>query len=447
MSGCDTGLPAPRRFFAVAAVLASMTLVVLDAGIANVALPTLARALAVAPGQAVLIVTAYQAALVMALLPCAALGERLGYRRVFTAGAGLFTLASVACAAAPSLPWLLAARFVQGLGGAAVMALGVALLRFCVAPARLGAAIGWNAMTVALSAAAAPSLGAAILSVADWPWLYAVNLPIGAAALLAARALPRVEGDGSRLDLTSMALSAGAFAGLILGAEMMAGQTLAAALLIAAGTGSLAVLVRRERPKPAPLIPLDLLRAPSFRLSVIASIACFTGQTAALVALPFLLQHELGQSALTAGLYMTPWPLSVALTAGVAGRLADRIPTAKLCAIGAGVLAAGLAALSLWPPAADPLALAMFAAVCGVGFGLFQVPNNRNMFFAAPLSRSGAAGGMQGAARLTGQTSGAVLMTLLFAAGAAAPRTGLAIGAAMVLLAGLVSLLRLKAPQ
>jgi DHA2 family multidrug resistance protein-like MFS transporter len=215
-------------------------------------------------------------------------------------------------------------------------------------------------------------------------------------------------------------------------------------VLVTAGVASLAALVRREGPKPAPLIPLDLLRAPSFRLSVIASVCCFTGQTAALVALPFLLQHDLKQSALTAGLYMTPWPLSVALTAGLAGRLADRIPTGKLCAIGAGVLATGLAALVFWPLDGDPSALAVFAAVCGVGFGLFQVPNNRNMFFAAPLSRSGAAGGMQGAARLTGQTAGAVLMTLLFTVGPGAPRVGLGVAAVMVLLAGVISIRRLR---
>jgi MFS transporter, DHA2 family, multidrug resistance protein len=327
---------------------------------------------------------------------------------------------------------------------AAVMALGVALMRFAVPPGRFGAVIGWNALTVALSSAAGPTIGAAILSVASWPWLFAVNLPLGAIALLAARALPHPAGTARALDLFSVALNALAFGSLAAGAELVPeAPALAITLLIAAAL-SLAALVRRESPKKAPLIPLDLLRTPSFRLSVIASVCCFMGQTAGLVALPFYLQHGLAQSPLMTGLYITPWPLTVAIVAPIAGRLANRFSTACLCAAGGTCLAAGLAAASFWPLQGDPWLLVPFTALCGLGFGLFNVPNNRNMFLSAPRERSGAAGGMQGTARLAGQTSGAVIMTLLFTLTSidAAPRSGLAVGAALTLAAGLVSTLR-----
>ena len=438
------GLPQPRRGVAVAAVLSAMSLVVLDAGMANVALPTMARALQATPAAAVLIVTAYQTALVMALLPCAALGERLGYRRVFVGGVALFTAASALCALAPSLPWLVLARFVQGLGGAAVMALGVALLRFSVAPGRLGAAIGWNALTVALSAAASPTLGALILAGPGWPWLYLVNLPLGALGLVAARALPDPRGTAQRVDALSVALNGAAFASLVIGAELLPRAPGAALLLLATAAVSMTALVRREALKAAPMIPLDLLARAAFRISVVASVCCFAGQTAGLVALPFYLQNALGQTPLATGLYMTAWPLSVAAAAVVAGRLADRTPTAWLCALGGGCLAVGLAALALWPLQGDPRPLIPFVMVCGLGFGLFQAPNNRNMFLSAPPERSGAAGGMQGTARLTGQTAGAVLMTLLFSLTAmeAAPRIGLGVGALLALAAGLVSVRR-----
>ena len=170
---------------------------------------------------------------------------------------------------------------------------------------------------------------------------------------------------------------------------------------------------------------------------------CFAGQTAGLVALPFYLQRELGQSPLVTGLYMTPWPLSVAATAMVAGRLADRMSTAWLCAAGGGCLGVGLAAISLWPLHGDPRLLIAFATICGLGFGLFQTPNNRNMFLSAPPERSGAAGGMQGTARLAGQTAGAVLMTLLFATTSvtAALRIGLGIGSVLALVASMVSVM------
>jgi DHA2 family multidrug resistance protein-like MFS transporter len=438
------GLAQPRRGLAVVSVLAAMSLAVLDAGMANVALPTMARELNAAPAHAVLVITAYQTALVMALLPCAALGERFGNRRMFQGGVALFVAASVLCALSPTLLWLVCARFLQGLGGAAVMALGVALLRFTVAPDRLGAAIGWNALAVALSSAAAPTLGALIIANGDWTWLFLANLPIGGLALLAALALPSIPGQGARLDLVSMALNGGVFALLVIGAEVLPSSLALGASLLAGAVFVVAGRVRRERPKAAPLVPLDLLRSRSFRLSVVASVCCFTATAAAFVALPFYLQHGLKLSAVAVGLYMSPWALSVAATVTMAGRLSDRVSTATLCAIGGGVLAIGLSAIALWPASGDPLLIVFFAAVCGVGFGLFQVPNNRNMFLAAPPERAGAAGGMQGTARLTGQTAGAVLMTLLFsiASVTSAPRIGIAIGAGLAVAAGLVSILR-----
>lgn len=436
-----------RHVLAVFAVLSAMALVVLDAGIANLALPVMGRALRVAPAQAVLVVTAYQAGLMMALLPAGALGERFGCRPVFAGGVALFAAASAACTLAPSLPWLVAARLAQGLGGAAVMALGVALLRFTVPPGRLGAAIGWNALTVALSAAAAPSLGAAILSLGGWRALFAVNLPLAIAALAAARMLPATPRNRTGPGLASMALNATAFGLLILSVEFATGQPLLAALLAAAGATALAALVRRESPRPAPLIPLDLLRVRALRLSVIASVCCFAGQGAGLLALPFLLQHDLGLSPMAAGLLITAWPLSVAATATVAGRLSDRLPTAWLCAAGGAGLAGGLAGAAFWPLGDKAGALLPFIMLSGVGFGLFQTPNNRNLFLSAPASRSGAAGGLQGSARVTGQTLGALAMTLLFSLTplASGPRVGLAAAAGLALFAALVSLLRAPA--
>jgi MFS transporter, DHA2 family, multidrug resistance protein len=447
-TGADSELREPWRTVAIGSVLSAMALVVLDAAIANVALPTIARSLHVTPAMSVLIVAAYQTALVMGLLPCAAIGESLGYRFVFTVGVALFTGASVACALSPALPWLVAARFVQGFGGAAVMALGVALMRFVVPRERFGTAIAWNALTVALSSAAGPTIGAAILSVANWPWLFGVNLPLGIIALLATRALPRLAGTARGLDLFSVMLNAVVFGSLVVGAELLLTVPMFATALFIAATLGLVGLIRREIPKEAPLIPLDLLRGPAFRISVIASICCFIGQTAGVVALPFYLEHGLGQSPMMTGLYMTPWPLTVAAAAPIVGHLANRVSTAWLCAAGGACLAAGLAAASIWPLEGDSRPLLLFTALCGLGFGLFNVPNNRNMFLSAPPERSGAAGGVQGTARLVGQTTAAVVMTLLFTltSADAAPRFGLAVGAALALTAGLLSTLRISLP-
>ena len=445
-SVAEDGLPVPRRHYATLAIMATLVLVVLDGAIANVALPTIADALNVSPAASVWVVNSYQLALVMALLPCAALGESLGLRRVFTGGVAVFTAASLLCSLAPSLPWLVAARFVQGLGGAAVMALGIALMRFTYPHRLLGAVIGWNATIIALSGAAGPTIGSAILVVSSWPWLFAVNLPVGAIVLVAARALPQPPGTGRKLDLPSAALNAAAFASLVLCVDRATSEPVLAAALLLLSIVSFVALVRREMPSPAPLIPLDLLRSRPFRISVVASVCCFAGQMASYIALPFYLQHSLGQDALATGLYMTPWPLVVAIAGPVSGRLADRMSNGLLCAAGGAILALGLALSAFWPIHGSLWPLVCFLMLSGLGFGIFQTPNNRNMLLSAPRDRSGAAGGMQATARLLGQTAGSVIMALLFTvtSPAAAPRIGLAVSAVLALAGGLVSAMRIS---
>ncbi|WP_260304451.1 MFS transporter [Variovorax sp. Sphag1AA] len=205
------------------------------------------------------------------------------------------------------------------------------------------------------------------------------------------------------------------------------------------------LLVRREMPKSAPLVPLDLLRVHSFRISILASVCCFTGQMASYVALPFFIQHELGQSTAATGLLMTPWPLAVMLAAPLSARLAQRVPTAWLCAAGAACLAGGLALCALWPVHGDPaLPIVLFTSLAGFGFGLFQTPNNQNMLLSAPKERSGAAGGAQGTARLTGLTLGSLLMSLLFGLlpSHGAVQWGLTMAAVAALAGSLLSLSR-----
>ncbi len=441
------GLVGTRRTSAIACVLAALVLVVLDSAIVNVALPAIARSLQATPADAVRVVTAYQMALVMALLPAAALGESHGYRRVYTGGLALFVGASLLCALAPSLSLLVAARFIQGLGAAAVLSLGVALLRFSVPQQQLGTAIGWNTLAVALSSAAGPTLGALVLSLASWPWLFAVNLPLGVLVLLATRALPAVPGTARKLDVASTALNAAAFAGLLAGAELLAERPALGAGVLVGAAAALVALVRREMPRQAPLIPLDLLRRASFRVSVIASVCCFVGQSAAMISLPFYLQHGLGRGVLETGLLMSPWPLAVALVAPLGARLAAHLSGAWSCALGGAAMALGLASLALSPLDAGPWVLVGLIALCGAGFGLFQVSNNRNLFLSAPRARSSAAGGMQGTARLLGQTLGALTMTLVFTMRSldVAPRIGFGVAAGMTLLAGLVSISRAPA--
>lgn len=430
-----------RERVGLAAVLSAMALVVLDAGLLNIALPTIATSLGETPARTILAVSAYQTALVIGLLPCAQLAERIGWRRLFMGGLALFVGASILSALAASLPLLVAARMLQGLGGAAIMALGIALLRFALGPDRLGAAIGWNALTVALCAAAAPLLGAAILSVAPWPWLFLAKLPLGAVALAAAVALPKVAPTRTSVDGPAMLLHGATAMLVLLAAQVAVARPAAAVLLAAAAVALAALLLRRERSRPGPLWPVDLIAARPFRVALAASSCCFAGQSAGLLALPFYLQLGLGRGAAATGLVLACWPIAVAITGPFAGRLAQRLGSAPLCAAGGGLLGAGLLFSALWPAGGSLAPLAAGAALSGLGFGLFQVPNNRTLFLSAPPERSAAAGGAQGSARLIGQTLGAMLIGLLLAAAPplAAARAGLALAALFAIMAALVS--------
>jgi DHA2 family multidrug resistance protein-like MFS transporter len=433
---------------AIAAVLSAMALVVLDAGAVNIALPTIGRAFAETPARSLLVVAAYQLALLVGLLPCAHVGERVGYRRSFVAGILLFGGSAVLCALAPSLPLLAAARALQGLGGAAILSLGIALLRFALGADRLPAAIASNALVVALCSAVAPAAGALLLSFAGWRWLFFIPLPMAAIALVAARALPAVAGSRGRVDLLGISLYAGA-ATLGVAAAGSAGAAPVAAVLIAvAGLSCAGLLFARERTRKAPLLPFDLLALRPLRKSVAASALLFTGQSAGLLALPFYIQLSLSRSAAAAGLVLALWPLAVAATSRIANRLADRFEPGWVCAAGGLLLAAGLAATALWPIERSMAPLAAGALVCGMGFGLFQVPNNRNLFLAAPASRSAAAGGLQGTARLAGQTAGALLVAFVLSAAPLpiAPRLAMALAGAAALIAAWISLPR-KAGQ
>lgn len=444
----EDGLPPAQRRRAVASVLLVIGISVLLAAQVNVALPGIARDLAAEPATAVWIVNAYQLAVVATLLPFAALGDRVGHRRVFLAGTAVFGLASAACALAPSLPVLIAARLAQGLGGAAAMSVQPALLRFSYPHAQLGRAIGNTAMVVAISTAAGPSVAAAVLAVADWPWMFAANLPLALLGLaLAAPSLPRDAATrsalGGRFDALAAALNAAAFGLVFVGLYGLAARPVLGLLALCGGIAAGVALVRREHGAPAPLLPLDLLRVRVIGLAVSASVCNFAAQMMAFIALPFLLQHDLGRDQVETGLLITPWAIAVAVMAPLAGRLSDRFSTATLCAIGGALTAVGLALLAAMPRTVGVAGFIALVALCGVGFGLFQTPNNRAMLGAAPRARSGGAGGLQGTARLSGQTLGSTLVALTFlAAPQVAPAAALAFGAAFGLAGGAVSLAR-----
>jgi MFS transporter, DHA2 family, multidrug resistance protein len=444
MSGPDAaqvqdGLANPQRLLAFSTLAMAITMAVLDGNIVNVALPTIARQFAVAPENAIWIVNAFQLAVTVSLLPLAALGDMYGYRRVYWWGLAVFTVSSLTCALAPTFAVLTFARLVQGLGAAGIMSVNIALMRFIYPHSRLGQGVGNMAVVVAVASAASPSVAAAILSVASWHWLFLVNVPIGALALImAARTLPATPRAAGRLDLLSVVLNALSFGLFIAGVNRIGegGSPTLALIEIGLGAAIGVVLVKRQLKLPAPLLPVDLLRRPVFALSLATSITSFGAQSLAMVALPFYFEDTLGRSAAATGLLLTPWPVATAVIAPIAGRLADRFVPGILGSIGLLVMGAGLALVALHLGDPNPGSLVWRLAICGLGFGFFQSPNNRLIIGSAPRERSGGASGLQSTGRLIGQSLGTALVAVAFGR-APEHATSIALwGAAALTLAG-----------
>ena len=446
------GLPMPRRLWAILAVTFGVALSVLDGTIANVALPTIAHELGVSSADSIWVVNAYQLAIVVSLLSFSTLGDVVGYRRIYIGGLVFFTLSSVGCAFASSLEMLIAMRVIQGFGGAAVVSINTSIIRIIYPRDQLGRGMGINATVVAIASVAGPTLAAAILSMASWHWLFAINIPIGIAAVwLSMRFLPYnpVRLSDRRFDWRDGVMNALTFGLLMASVEGFSHGldprllTLGIAALLIVGF----FFIRSQLREPYPILPFDLLRIPIFSVSVVTSICSFLGQMLAMVALPFYLQHEFGYDEVATGLLMTAWPAVIMVVAPVAGMLIERIHAGLLGGTGLTAMAAGLFLLAFLPEHPVPGDIVWRLVLCGAGFGLFQSPNNSILIASAPPERSGSASGMLATARLIGQTTGAALMALLFhIVPDDSTHTALLLAGGFALTGAVVSLTRIRLP-
>lgn len=447
MSSSSNGLDMPRRLFAVIAVSMGVMISVMDSVIFNIALPMMAQDLRVSSAFTILLVNAHQVAVTIALLPLANLSDILGYRRVFTGALVLIMLGALGGYLADSFAWLTAFRVIQGVGAAGVMSVGSALVRIIYPSHLLGRGIGINAMVVAASASLGPTVAGVILNFATWRSLFVLYLPLGILALVLGRKmLPADVRHAGRFDFASALLNA-----LTMGLIMLAvaglsqGRSPAAfSIQLLAGLFVGYLFVRRQLRQDKPMLPLDLLRTPVIGLSALTSTISFTGQMLALVCLPFYLQVIMLYDVTTTGLVLAAWPLTVMVLAPVWGYVADRQPAGVVGAIGLIVASVGLSCLAAAPAQASVPDLIWRLVLCGMGYGLFQIPNTRTIVQATPKARSGAAGGLIATARMTGQTAGTVLLASVFNfVQQDSETTALMLAAVLTLMAAGVSSLRL----
>jgi DHA2 family multidrug resistance protein-like MFS transporter len=347
------GLPPELRRWAVAAIFTALALASLDTAIANIALPAIAADLHVSPADVVWVVNVYQIALVATLLPLGALGEIVGHERIYVGGLLLFTLASLGCALAWSLPSLLTARTLQGLGASGIMSVNAALVRFVYPTHMLGRGFGHNALVVGTAFTFGPTIASAILALGPWPWLFAINIPFGVLAVwIGLKTLPRTPRATHAFDFASAALTASCLGLFIIGIGSAAHKA-PPALVSGELVGAIIlgwILTRRHADHPAPMLPIDLFRRPMFALSAATSVCSFAVQGLSFVSLPFYFEDVLMRTQVETGFFMTPWPLVVAIMAPIGGRLSDRFPVGILGGIGLALLGVGMVLLATLPP-------------------------------------------------------------------------------------------------
>ncbi len=398
-----------------------MLLASLGTSIANVALPSLAQAFGASFQAVQWVVLAYLLAITTLIVGAGRLGDITGRRTLLLRGIVLFTAASVLCGVAPNLCVLVAARALQGLGAAVMMALALAFVGETVPKARTGSAMGLLGTTSAIGTALGPSLGGLLIAGFGWQAVFLACVPVGIAAyLLARRCLPAGQrppqaerGGFDRLGTFLLALALAAYAlAMTLGRGSFG--SLNAALLLAAGVSG-ALFVRVEARAASPLIRPALLRDPVLGSSLAASALVATVMMATLVVGPFYLARALGLNAAWVGLVMTAGPLAAALASVPAGRLADRYGAQRMLTLGLGAIALGCFALSIAPAGLGIPGYVVPLVVITVGYAVFQTANNTVVMAGARAEQRGVISGVLNLSRNLGLITGASVMGAVFA--------------------------------
>jgi EmrB/QacA subfamily drug resistance transporter len=407
-----------RWILVLAALAAFMTS--LDTLVVTTALSTIKRDLGASVEALEWTVNAYNLSFAVFLMTAAALGDRFGRRRLFAAGIGVFVLASAACALAPSVPALVAARALQGVGAATVTTLALALVGAAFPPERRGSALGIFFAVNGLAVAGGPLVGGAVTQGIAWEWIFWLNVPIGIALIpLALARIPESWGPASSVDLPGLALVSGGVLGVVW--ALVRGNTAgwASAEVLGALFGGLALVaafVAWELRAAAPMLPMRFFRSRAFSAGN-AAIFCAVGSLfGAVFFMSQFLQAGLGYGPLGAGLRMLPWTATLFFVAPVAGKLVDRFGERPFLVVGPLLQAAGLAWIALIADAGmDYAQMIAPLVVAGVGISMSFPAAQNSVVGSVPPEAIGKAAGTNSTMRELGGVLGIALGVAAFA--------------------------------
>jgi EmrB/QacA subfamily drug resistance transporter len=419
-----------RRWTALILLCVAMFVVVLDASIVNVALPSIGEGLDFSEADLPWVVNAYSIAFGGFLLLGGRAADLLGRRRVFMAGLLVVAVASLAAGFAANQGQLIAARAAQGLGGALVMPLTLTILSDAFPAARRGVALGiWGAIG-GVAIASGPLVGGAVIEGISWQWIFWLNVPVGIALVpLAISRLRESHGPERALDLPGLAPASAGLLGVVWGlvngnADGWASPSIVGALVV--GAALLVAFVWWELRTAKPMLPMRFFRNRSFAAANGASLAMSFGMFGSIFLLTQFFQTAQGYSPLEAGLRVLPWTAMPMVVAPIAGALSDRIGSRPILATGLGLQAVGLA----WIAAASTATVGYGSLVgpfilSGIGMGMFFAPMANVILSAVSPAEEGKASGANNAVREVGGVFGVAVLASVFSryGGYASPET------------------------
>lgn len=424
-----------NKWFSLAGLGLGVFMATLDSSIVNISLPTLADIFSARFATVQWVMLSYSLVLTSLMLSAARLGDMVDKKKVYMTGLVLFSFGSLLCGLSPSVGALIGFRAVQGLGAVMMQSLGIAMATQIFPPAERGKALGIMGGIVSIGIAVGPALGGLLIGLTGWRSIFWVNLPVGLITFFMVRrfvpALVPAQ-RGQRFDIPGALIllaSLGCYAlGMTLGQNLGFANPLPLALLAAALIG-LAGLIAVEKRTAQAMIDLSLFRNPLFSLNLLMGFLTFIVMAGSFI-LPFFLELVKGYPTQQVGLMMMAMPAAMGLTAPASGILSDRFGSRGISMAGLTVVLLGCLTMSTLSQETTPLGIMLRLAPIGIGFGLFQSPNNSAIMGTAPRERLGIASGLLSLSRTLGQSTGLPLMGVVFSAFAVrASRGGLPAGA------------------
>ena len=409
-----------HRLWVLALASVASCMAALDTLVVSTALSTIRLDLGAAIDQLEWTVNAYNVSFAVLLMTAAALGDRLGRRRMFAAGIGLFALASAACAVAPTIGWLIAARAVQGIGAALITTLAFALVSAAFPPDRRGSALGIFFALVGLAVASGPLIGGAITEGIAWQWIFWLNVPIGLllVPLVLAR-IPESFGSDSALDIRGLALVTGGVLGLVWGlvrGNIAGWGSVEVVAALAGGALLLVAFVAWELRAREPMLPMRFFRSRAFSAPNAAIFFAVGSLFCGVFFLAQFMQTGLGYGPLDAGLRLLPWTATLFFVAPVAGALVDRFGERPFMVAGPLLQAAGMAWIALIADAGMAYGeLVPPLIVAGVGISMSFPAAQNSVVGAVPAEAIGKAAGTNTTMRELGGVFGIAISVAVFA--------------------------------